>query len=206
MLDSKKRNPDQTRQAILNLALDVIHAKGFQAASLNDILEGSGLTRGALYHHFPNKRALGLAALERLEEQVRSDWLEPLDDCDDPIDGIIQTMFTVGTGLGPEDILAGCPLNNLAQEMSLADEEFRAKVASIYYQWRAGVASALERGQAQGKVRPEAEAMAVATFVVGALAGGRGLAKVSRNPEPLGMVAQSLAAYLETLRPQPAGE
>jgi TetR/AcrR family transcriptional regulator, transcriptional repressor for nem operon len=201
MLDKIKRTPDQTREAILDRAVSVIHAKGFQAASLSDILADTGLTRGALYHHFPNKQALGLAALERIEQMVRSDWLEPLANCDDPIDRLVETMYGMGMSLGPDDILAGCPLNNLAQEMSLADEEFRSRAASIYYQWRLGVAQALEQGQRRGKVRAGADPMAAATFFVGALAGGRGLAKVSRSPEPLEMVARELAAYLETLRP-----
>jgi len=169
-----KRNPEQTRQAILDAALAVIHAKGFQAASLSDILAETGLTRGALYHHFPNKRALGLAALEGIEQMVRRMWLEPLAGADDPLNALQGAITAAGASLSQEVIVLGCPLNNLAQEMSPSDEQFRRKVSSIYYQWRMGIASALIRGQEKGTVRADIDPEAAATFFVGALTGGRG--------------------------------
>ena len=50
--------PD-TRGKILNAAYREIHTNGFQSASLNNILARTGLAKGALYHHFPNKTELG---------------------------------------------------------------------------------------------------------------------------------------------------
>ena len=55
-----------TRQEILESAFQEIHRNGFQAASLTSILERTGVTKGALYHHFPNKQALGYAVLEEV--------------------------------------------------------------------------------------------------------------------------------------------
>lgn len=178
-----------------------IHRRGYRAASLADILAETGLTRGALYHHFPNKKALGLAVLEAIGEQMERMWLQPLADSPDPLRALQGALAAIRAGLDEEDIEFGCPLNNLAQEMSPMDQAFRAKVANIYYQWRAGVARALERGQKAGMVKPEADPESAAAFFTGALTGGRGLAKAAQRGEVLAMVDKELHAWLESLRP-----
>ena len=60
------KQPDQTRDKILHSAFCEIHRQGFQAASIANILQDTGLTKGALYHHFPTKQALGLAVIDEV--------------------------------------------------------------------------------------------------------------------------------------------
>jgi len=62
--------PD-TRSKILFAAYKEIHLHGFQAASLNNILAHTGVTKGALYHHFPNKTELGYAVIDEVHKLPR---------------------------------------------------------------------------------------------------------------------------------------
>ena len=194
------RDPERTRNRILESALREIHRKGFKAASLSGILAETGLTRGALYHHFANKRAVGFAALEWVKEHVTETWLRPLEGCPDPITRIREVMIALGSRLQKEDIELGCPLNNLALEMSPIDEEFRIRVVEIYDLWRKGVAAALRLGQSNGTVNPAVDPLSTATFFVAALSGCRGLAKAARSSDLLLSCADNLSRYLETLR------
>jgi AcrR family transcriptional regulator len=71
-LDAKKRSrsvtpagrvpreydPERTRQAIIDAALDLFQRLGFHATSVQDITEAAGVTKGAFYHHFPSKEDL----------------------------------------------------------------------------------------------------------------------------------------------------
>ena len=178
----------------------MIYRKGFKAASLTDILSGTSLTKGALYHHFPNKQAMGLALLDSIESSVDQYWLEPLKVCEDPIEALQMTLAGAVQQLTHEELTLGCPLNNLAQEMSSLDESFRLRVAEIYMKWQEGVEQALLRGQAQGVVNQELDATAAAAFYVAALAGGRGLAKTTRSTEVMQHCVSSINWYLESLR------
>src|SRR3954452_15168402 len=65
---SKRRNrdPDGTREKLLHAAFEEIYRRGFQAASLDTILAKAGVTKGALYHHFPDKAALGYAVVDEV--------------------------------------------------------------------------------------------------------------------------------------------
>ena len=65
-MNAATKSPDLTRHTLLEAAFAEIHRNGFQAASLAQILADTGLTKGALYHHFPDKKALGLAVVEEM--------------------------------------------------------------------------------------------------------------------------------------------
>jgi len=185
---------------ILESALREIHRKGFGAASLRDILAETGLTKGAFYHHFPNKQSIGYAALELLEEMVKTVWLCPLEESEDVVTCLQDLLGSAAAALTEEDIMLGCPVNNLAQELSMVDEGLRQRLVSIYDQWRRGVADALRKGQAVGKVRRNVDPLSAANFFVAAVSGARGLAKAMRNREILEGCADSLNHYLEGLR------
>jgi TetR/AcrR family transcriptional repressor of nem operon len=194
------RDPDRTRTVILESALREIHRKGFGAASLRDILAETGLTKGAFYHHFANKQAIGYAALELLEEMVKTAWLSPLEKSGDVVTCLQDLLRSAAAALTDEDIILGCPVNNLAQELSMADEGLRQRLVSIYDQWRRGIADALRRGQAAGIVGRNIDPLSTANFFVAAVSGARGLAKAMRNREILEGCADSLNHYLEGLR------
>ena len=93
---NSKRNPRKTRELILEAAFHEFHRHGFQAASLKRILAYTGVTKGALYRHFSNKRALGYAVVEEvLENVVEQDWIRPLETAQNPINRVVFS--------GPDD-------------------------------------------------------------------------------------------------------
>ncbi len=191
-----------TRQKILESAYREIHRNGFQAASLTPILERTDVTKGALYHHFPNKQTLGFAVLDEvIKDTVLQFWLRPLEEYTDPIDGLKRLISEAGKNISNEDILLGCPLNNLCLEMSPINDGFRQRVNQIYELWREAFARALRSGQANGTVSKSIDATDCATFIVASLAGCRSLAKSAQSRDVLNACGQNLIRYLETLRP-----
>lgn len=195
------KDPERTRALILKAAFAEVHRKGFKAASLSDILAKTPLTKGALYHHFPNKASLGQALLAAIEERIVAHWVEPLQTSADPISSLVAVTRDAVETMPPTEVELGCPLNNLAQEMSSLDEAFRLKVATIYGTWRKGIAAALAAGQKRGVVRREVDPDGAALFYIAALSGCRGLAKNARSAEILQTCLQGITHYLESLRP-----
>ena len=196
------QSTNPTRRKILESAFHEIHRNGFQAASLNPILERTGVTKGALYHHFPNKQALGFAVLDEvIKDTVLQFWLRPLEEYNDPIDGLQRLISEAGKNISNEDVLLGCPLNNLCLEMSPINDGFRQRVNQIYELWREAFARALRSGQANGTVSKSIDAMDCATFIVASLAGCRSLAKSAQSRDVLTACGQNLIRYIETLRP-----
>lgn len=59
------RDPDQTRERILDAALDVFSSKGYHDSKMDEIVTQSGTSKGAIYFHFPNKERLFLALIDQ---------------------------------------------------------------------------------------------------------------------------------------------
>jgi len=194
------KNPEKTRKLLLESAFTAFHRNGYTATSLNDILSTTGLTKGALYHHFPNKQALGLAVLDLIENSILETWLAELAEERDPISCLQSLLRHIGGQIRRNDVVFGCPLNNLAQEMTSRDEVFRERIGEIYNRWRTELAEQLRRGQNEGTVKSTVDPNAVAAFIVAAMTGCRGLAKTTQSVDLLFACGQQLIQYLEFLR------
>src|SRR5579862_5398142 len=143
------RDPERTRERLLQAAFREVHRSGFQSAGIDTILAATNVTKGALYHHFDSKEALGYAIVEEVVAKlVRDRWLHPLLREAQPIDILIGIVRRLPAR--PADVRIGCPLLNLAQEMFPLDEPFRKRLETIFLAWQDGVAALLRKGQSQG--------------------------------------------------------
>src|SRR5712692_7772211 len=196
------RNPDLTRQTLLQAAFQEIYRSGFQAASLDNILSKAGVTKGALYHHFGSKQELGYAVVDQLiREHILDRWVRPMEKAENPIDGLLAVLRSKGPHPSFDQHL-GCPLNNLAQEMSPLDEGFRKRLENVFREWREGIAKALRRGQERGQVRSEVDPFEAANFFLAALEGSMSLAKNAQDRNLFENCKAGLSRYLESLRAQ----
>ncbi len=197
---NKKEKAEQSRRLILESALREIHCKGFQAASIKTILADTGLTKGAFYHHFPDKQALGYAVVEMIRSEIKNIWVDPLENTTDPLTTLQNILDATSKTTTVEVVKLGCPLNNLAQELSSENGEFRNRIAEIYDFWRKSIADALRRGQKAGYVDRAVDPLSTATFFVASLNGIKGLSKAVQNLEVLMTCFDHLGRYLENLR------
>ncbi len=177
----------------------LVYKQGFQATGLNQILAQTSLTKGAFYHHFASKMELGYAMIdELLAGLIEEIWLSPLEGCDDPIKGLKNITRT--TLMQKELVELGCPLNNLAIEMSLVDEDFRKRVQVIYRNWEQAIVRALERGKNNGAVALDVDSQGAAMFIVTVIAGSRGMAKNTKSSSTLVGLHKQLERYLDLLK------
>ncbi|NQZ06269.1 MAG: TetR/AcrR family transcriptional regulator, partial [Algicola sp.] len=177
-----ERNAEQTRERILQATFELMYRNGYQGMRVDQILAATGLAKGALYHHFANKQALGYAVVdELLQKEMETRWVEPLRDCEDPITAIKQVLEKATCDMTLEEMQQGCPLNNISQEMAGLDEGFQERLERIYNLWSGSIAQALERGQASGTVKALVEPAVIATFIISSLQGIIGASKCMQD-------------------------
>ena len=154
LMPTNTYNPEVTRKQLLEAAAKEIWANGFRAASLGKILSQIGVTKGALYYHFKNKQELGYAVIDEvLRADIQNKWIKPLEQMEDPIEGIKDLLTKSLQQVNSQSMQKGCPLNNLAQEMSPIDEGFREKIETLFHEWRQAISLSLEKGKQKGNVR-----------------------------------------------------
>ena len=203
--DTRRRNPVATREKLLAAAYEEMYRSGFQGADLSAIIARSGVTKGALYHHFDSKDALGHAVIDEVvAAMIREQWLKPLEQTDNVVDTLMATVK--GIPLTPENVAGGCPLNNLAQEMSPLDEAFRKRLAAIFKGWIVGLGEALHAGQGKGAVRKGVNPFEVASQIVAMYEGYVSLAKNAQDAEFLALGIDQMTRFLEGLRPSVEGQ
>jgi AcrR family transcriptional regulator len=196
------RRPAATRRKILEAAFEEFYLRGFQAANIDAIGQRAGVTKGAVYHHFHDKAALGHAVVDEVvREPILSAYLGPLEQSEgDPLAALQRALRRRADDFADVGISLGCPLNNFAQEMSPLDEGFRARIAETLETWVAGFADSIDRARAGGFVRGDVDARRVAAFVVASVEGAFGMAKNADSVDMLRANLNVLADFLDTLR------
>ena len=202
MPDSQATRAEATRTKLLAATFTEVYRRGYQAASLNDIAAAAGITKGALFHHFDGKQALGYAVVDEVLAPILHErWLAPLTETDDPIT-TLQDGFRrhIRDDIASGNLAYGCPMNNLAQEMAPLDAGFRARIDAMYDGWRQTIARALARGQRAGRVRKDIDVRAAATLVVVGQIGIWATGKHAHDAKLMTDAGKALCAALETLR------
>lgn len=193
-------NAARTRETILRAAFCEIHRNGYQAASLANILATTGLTKGALYHHFRAKHALGLAVIDEVvARDLEHSVFRPLRESDDPLATLLSIIDAKKKAATKTSVTLGCPLNNLMNEMSALDPQFNARLDATMGAWRRSVAGALDLAKRQRKLKSAVDCEAAALFIVSAWEGCVTLAKSRRSVTTFRKCMTELGRYIATL-------
>jgi AcrR family transcriptional regulator len=193
---TRVNDPDAMRRRVLDAAAEAFQARGYHATSVHDIMQTAGVSGGALHHHFASKKALGLAVIrERVAPVVEETWIAPVRSARSAANGILRVFDEIAQGLDARKRVLGCPLGNLAAELSLADIDFRKEMQHVYDRWRDAIAQRLRADRGAGAL-PALDPETFATFVVASYSGAIALAKAQQAAGPLRACARQLAAVM----------
>lgn len=190
-----------TRERILTQMFLDIRKNGFQGLRADKVVADMDITKGALYHYFANKQAIGAAVIDEI---IRPNYLQFYRELDrwegNPVDKLQEHLQFLAGRATDDEVSLGCPLNNLVQEMSPIDEDFRLRMKSIVDGIQASITAAIRRGQAAQSVRPDVDAEAIARFFFAAIEGAYSVAKVRKDAAAFRSSMGILHQFLDTLR------
>jgi TetR/AcrR family transcriptional repressor of nem operon len=186
-----------TRENILDVAGRLIHLRGFHNTSVDDILRESGVGKGNLCYYFKSKDELGYAALDRTLERIREDVLERVFATDlDPLTQLEMFLDFPMERVRRDGCTGGCPLGNLAMEMSDVHEGFRTRLSQAFGQLQSHLEATLERARLQGTLRPGTDIPRLAHFILAGLEGAFMMGKLHRNADLMANVMDELKAHV----------
>ena len=186
-----------TRQQILDAAGKLIHLRGFHNTSVDDILRESGVGKGNLYYYFKSKDELGYAALDRTIERIRAEIFERVfAPGGDPWKQLEAFLDYPVERARKEGCTGGCPLGNLALEMSDVHEGFRTRLSHAFGQVQSKLEETLEQAKAQGTLRVGTDIHRLASFTIAGFEGALMMGKLHRDAEMMASVVDELKAHL----------
>src|SRR5947209_3751218 len=91
-MDRRAERGEATRAALVRAARELFSERGYAAVGTNEVVQRAGVTRGAMYHHFPDKRELFRAAYEETEKELVEDLAGRVATIDDPWEALVAGL------------------------------------------------------------------------------------------------------------------
>lgn len=167
---------------LLEKGSEIVHKKGFNHAGIQEILAAAGVPKGSFYFYFKSKEDFGLQLIDFhagffltfLDQCVQDTRLKPVE----RIRFFFNHFLSV---LEENNFQGGCPLGNIAQEMSDQSESFRIKLMEVFEQSKRKIAECLIEAQRSGELNASLDAQEAADFIFNSWHGTLMRTKVIRN-------------------------
>ena len=172
-------------EAVLDSVVRVFWRKGYEATSIQDLVEATGLNRSSLYNSFGSKHQLFLAAIDHYLVRVNQERLHKLNTNENArkaLQAYFGDLLAFSVGEGRE---LGCLITNTSVEVAPHNTPIRNKLRQSLRKVEEAFFETIQRGQAQGTIRTTGDPKALARFLVGAVQGLRVLARANPDEQVL---------------------
>lgn len=186
-----------TRDRLIDTARQLFWQNGYANTGIAQILKAADAGSGSLYYFFPTKEDLLRAVLEWYKANLGPIVVEPVfARVSDPIERVFGILDGYRQQLLATDFQSGCPIGNLALEMSNSHPAARQLIAENFSGWRAAIRQCLDA--AAGRL-PSLDTGQLALFVLTTMEGAVMLARTYRSIEPYDTAVTQLRDYFERL-------
>jgi TetR/AcrR family transcriptional repressor of nem operon len=185
---------------LLESAMALMYARGYTAVGVQEICEHAGVNKGSFYYFFPSKRTLALEVIDAYGQRGRAMWENAMA-ADGPLLERLRRVFaqaytTHRALVEANGQMHGCPIGNLALELSCQDEEIRQRLHDTFTSWAKAVASVLHQAVAAGEL-PALDTSITAQTIVAYFEGVLMLAKIQNDPDVVQQLAHSALRLIE---------
>jgi TetR/AcrR family transcriptional regulator, transcriptional repressor for nem operon len=187
-----------TRQRILRTAFQLFHEQGYHATGIATIVREAQINPGSLYHYFESKEQLLLQVLEFALWYLDPAVMEPVEQrTSDPIERIFALLEQYREGMLARGCRMGCPIGNLALEVSDGNPQARQLIHRNFQNWASRVegwlASAAERLPA------DVDRGQLARFILTIMEGGLMQARAANDLQPFDDAVAALRQHVNLL-------
>ena len=186
---------DRVKEHILRQASKVFQRRGFRATSVNDLVAATGVKKGSLYFHFPGKRGLALAVLQKERDEFLQFLQQSLTGSTawERLDGFFDAELTKHR---KKRFIGGCLWGNTALEMSDEDSQYARVVTEVFDLWMALIEKNIADGQQKGQIRTDLTSRALAHHVIASVEGGIMLSRLTKSDIPFRTCLDGLRVFL----------
>ena len=185
----------KTRERIVAEAASLFNQRGFEGASMSELMEATGLEKGGIYRHFSSKEELAAAAFDYAWKLASDTRMQDLDGIPNSVDKLKQ--FVANFVERRPSVPGGCPLLNTAIEADDGNAVLREHARKGLHEWRDRLQSMVSAGIKRGEIRRGVDAKKLATLIIASLEGALMIGRLERDREALVTAQSHLERYLE---------
>lgn len=190
------RPKEYDREAVLEKAMYVFWDKGYECASMQELVDAMGINRGSIYAEFGDKRGLHLAALDLFYKKEIRRMLAPIDEPGPRLVAIRRIFEDIVEAASNRGDCRGCMIYNTAVELCPTDDEVTAKVAAGLKRAEDTFFEALVDAKSTGELREDRDARALARYLTNSVNGLRVIGMVMSDRDALqDVIDQTLSIF-----------
>lgn len=175
----------------------MIHARGYKATGIQQILDAVGIPKGSFYFYFKSKDDFGSAVIDYLALTVGEVFIGHLrDDRKTPLDRLSRLLDYYESSFKKNGATLGCPIGNLSLELADANEGLRKRLQAAVEGFIAEIESCLAEAKSCRQLPPGLHTADSAHFIFHGLEGAILHMKVSKSIDPLRAFRRYLNIYL----------
>ena len=184
------------QEAVLDRAMRIFWSRGYEATSVQDLVDQMGIQRGSLYAAFGDKRALFFAAIDRYDRVVTAKLLTALDEPSGM--KAIRRFFQLKIeGSVQANRPRGCLVTNSATELASRDRGTATRVGAVLTKIEAAFHRAVVRAQGAGEIGPARDPRALARFLTSS---AQGLSVMAKTFPERAMLEDIVDVILDVLK------
>ena len=186
---------EQTRRKIVEAAAPIFNKRGYDGASLSELMAATGLRKGGIYRHFSSKEELAAEAFDYTWEAAwNARWLH-VDEKANGIEKLKQLIANFIEHRSP--VGGGCPVLNTAIDTDDGNPVLRAHVAKALRSFITRLQNIVEQAHERGETQQAVDPKVVATLIIASLEGALMMSRIQRGDEALRRVQSHLNRYLD---------
>ena len=182
----------------LDRALELFWEQGYEATSIEALVQAMGIQRGSLYATFGSKHELFLAALERYREQSIARMERIFAETASPLSAIELALDRINDQTFEHKRRWGCLITNSSVELAIRDSDILSQVLGHRDRVQELFASAIRRGQMTGEIRANEAPEALANYLFGIIQGLRVMTKTAERRTELDDIVRIAVDSLRT--------
>jgi AcrR family transcriptional regulator len=187
-----------TKDRLVDAARNLFWTQGYAATGIAQILKAADAGSGSLYYFFPTKEDLLLEVLKWYKTNLWPQVVQPVfDRVSDPIERIFGVLDGYRQHLIHAEYVFGCPIGNLALELTNSHPQARGLLAENFTGWRQAIEQCIHA--AAGRLPESADPARLALFVLTTMEGAVMLARTYRSIEPYDTAVTQLRDYFDRL-------
>lgn len=189
-----------TREKLIRATTELIRKQGYVATSIDDICESSGVTKGALFHHYKTKEELTQACIEAWDQGVRAMIVNaPFQALPSPRERVLGFMDFFVERLSDPQVLKSCLVGTTVQEVASTNPVLRDAAATCFSNLHAGLKAMLDA--AHDKDSTPVDTAALASLWIATLQGALILTKATGDASVISTTLSHVKHYIASILP-----
>jgi TetR/AcrR family transcriptional repressor of nem operon len=191
------RTKDFDENVVLTKAIQIFWHKGYNATSMQDLVDALGISRSSLYDTYIDKHTLFLKALESYQRAGNAKINEIVDQSISSKETVIKLMELATNELTGDKQQKGCFMVNAEVEVAPHDQDVSKLVCQNEQQMETAFYQVIKKGQESGEIKNKQDAMVLAKFIFNAVKGMQVTAKSSPDATSFGNIIKLTVAVLD---------